>query len=224
MDRRFSVICAALLAVFCLGNIGCQDPKLAAAEQKYKDLSLKHDQLQKDYADCQAHNADLESQLQMKDAELANARAAAARPAAPSLAAGGKHPAAPEGWEATASGAKIVIGSDILFERGKANLTSAGQKKLREVAATIKKTYPTGMVRVYGFTDQDPVVKTRKLWQDNLDLSANRAMTVTRELTHQGLSDSRIETIAMGATHPVAAGKDKAAKAKNRRVEIVVIR
>lgn len=220
MDRRFNVIFAALLAVFCLGTIGCQDQKLADAEKKYQDLSLKHDQLQKDYADCQTRNADLESQLQTKDAELASARAA--RPAVVLPSTGGKNAAAPEGWEPTATGAKIVIGTDILFETGKASLTPAGQKKLREVAATIKKTYPTGMVQVYGFTDQDPVVKTRKLWQDNLDLSANRAMTVTRELIHQGLVAGRIETIAMGATHPVSQGKDKAAKAKNRRVEIAV--
>jgi len=47
--------------------------------------------------------------------------------------------------------------------------------------------------------------------------------TVTRELIHQGLVAGRIETIAMGATHPVAAGKDKQSKAKNRRVEIAVV-
>jgi flagellar motor protein MotB len=80
------------------------------------------------------------------------------------------------------------------------------------------------MVQVYGFTDNDPIVKTKKLWEDNLDLSANRAMMVTRELIRHGIAANRVETIAMGSTHPVASNSDKAGKAKNRRVEIVAIK
>ena len=78
-------------------------------------------------------------------------------------------------------------------------------------------------MRVYGYTDSDPIKRSARLWKDNLDLSANRAMAVTRELRKLGIPAESIETVAMGATRSVAPNRTKADKAKNRRVEIVVV-
>ncbi len=111
----------------------------------------------------------------------------------------------PPGWQETATGAKITLGSDILFSAGRATLTKKGLASLRSVASTLKGTYPGARVRVYGFTDSDPIVKTAKLWKDNLDLSANRAMAVARELRKRGVSAANIETIAMGKERAIAA-------------------
>ena len=56
------------------------------------------------------------------------------------------------------------------------------------------------------YTDNDPIRKSRKLWKDNLELSANRAMDVSRELHRRGIEPDRVETIAiLGA---VRAGAD----------------
>jgi chemotaxis protein MotB len=79
-------------------------------------------------------------------------------------------------------------------------------------------------VRVMGYTDSDPIVKTKNLWKDNLDLSANRAMEVTRHLWSKGISAEHIETVAMGATHFMGPNTTKAGKAGNRRVEISVVK
>jgi len=79
-------------------------------------------------------------------------------------------------------------------------------------------------VRVMGYSDSDPIVKTKKLWKDNLDLSANRAMEVTRYLWSRGIPAERIETVGMGSTHFVQPNKTKAGKAANRRVEIHVVK
>jgi outer membrane protein OmpA-like peptidoglycan-associated protein len=48
-------------------------------------------------------------------------------------------------------------------------------------------------------------------------------MAVTRYLVVKGVKADSIETIAMGETHPLASNSG-AAKAKNRRVEIIVIK
>ena len=128
-----------------------------------------------------------------------------------------------EGWERGRFGDKISIGSDLLFSSGRATLTRAGKRAIKKIARTIKGNYSGKFVRVYGYTDSDPIRKTRHLWKDNLDLSANRAMAVTRYLIKCGVSKSKIETIAMGATHFVARNNSRVGKKKNRRVEIVVI-
>ena len=119
---------------------------------------------------------------------------------------------------------KHTVGSDVLFRSGQATLTTAGKGALASVASEIKSTYSGNTVRVYGHTDGDPIVRTKKLWSDNLDLSANRAMAVTRYLVNKGIKASSVETVGMGSTRPIADNKTKAGKAKNRRVEIVVVR
>lgn len=125
----------------------------------------------------------------------------------------------------TGGGAETVftLGSDVLFSSGRATLTVAGQTALASIVSKIKSDYPTNTVRVYGHTDTDPIKRTKNLWADNLDLSSNRAMAVTRYLIKQGLTASKVESVGMGQTRPIADNKTKAGKAKNRRVEIIVV-
>ena len=177
---------------------------LAKAQERCDLLNIEVQTKQTEIAGLKAKVADLEGELVKKPAVTS--------------------PPLPPGWQETATGAKVTLGSDILFSAGRASLTSKGVASLRSVAATIKNTYPTSQVRVYGFTDGDPIVRSAKLWKDNLDLSANRAMAVTRELRKLGIARDRIETIAMGKERPIAANSSKAGKTKNRRVEILVVR
>lgn len=128
------------------------------------------------------------------------------------------------GWERGTFGDKISVGSDVLFSSGKAKLTRTGKNTLSRVVRDIKNTYPNLPVRVYGYTDSDPIKKSKRRWKDNLDLSANRAMAVTRYLIAHGIAKSNIETIAMGDSRFVASNKTRAGKAKNRRVDIMVVR
>lgn len=128
------------------------------------------------------------------------------------------------GWISTPWGDKVTVGSDVLFSAGRATLTNTGKQALNSIVRALRGTYSGLPVRVYGFTDSDPIRRSRKLWEDNLDLSANRAMAVTRYLVSQGVPQDNIETIGMGATHFVAGNKTNADKAKNRRVEIFVIK
>lgn len=130
----------------------------------------------------------------------------------------------PGEWEIGQYSDKISLGGDILFSSGKATLTSSGKTSLGQVVSAIKGQYPGLPVRVYGYTDSDPVRKSGRLWKDNLDLSANRAMAVTRYLIDRGVPRENIETIGMGATNFIADNRTRAEKARNRRVDIVVIK
>jgi len=130
----------------------------------------------------------------------------------------------PPGPTGEVIGYKKTVGTDVLFSPGQATLTAEGKRALDQIAAELKSSFSGTTIRVYGYTDSDPIVRSKKLWQDNLDLSANRAMAVTRYLWGKGISHSRIETVGMGEANPIADNKTKAGKGKNRRVEIVAVK
>jgi flagellar motor protein MotB len=64
---------------------------------------------------------------------------------------------------------------------------------------------------------------TKNLWIDNLDLSLNRAATVTRELEKLGVPGDLVVAGGQGQYNPRAPNDTRENKAKNRRVEIVAI-
>lgn len=225
MNRFITVLTIALLAA-SLANVGCDYNKvkkeLAEVQQLYHELDTIHQQTQANLVASAARNRQLQTELDSKDAELAVAKSKVADLEG-RLAKVPDRPDPPEGWEPTATGAKLTLAGDVLFSAGRATLSRGGAGKIKQAARTIKSQYPKAVVRVYGFSDSDRIKKSAKLWTDNLDLSANRAMAVTRQLWKLGVPSEMIETIGMGATHFVASNRTSAGKAKNRRVEIVVV-
>ena len=76
---------------------------------------------------------------------------------------------------------------------------------------------------VEGHTDDQPVKKSR--WKNNLNLSIARALEVRRFLSAKArVSADRMRIAAYGEHAPITPSKSKAARAKNRRVEIVLYR
>jgi len=222
--------CLMALAVLVAGTVGCEDNRdktirrLEAERQKLtRDLQRAQDEL----ALIEEDNNALEDQLMQYDAELqdARARAYAAEEELERWKSYQQSPSQPEqGWEATAAGDRVTLGSDILFSPGSAKLTSAGQQALSRIVSDVKGAYGDRTIRVVGHTDGDPIRKTKNKWQDNLDLSANRAMAVTRHLISSGVDAKRVETVGMGAAQPIASNGSTAGKARNRRVEIYAVR
>ncbi|HEV2292813.1 MAG TPA: OmpA family protein [Tepidisphaeraceae bacterium] len=111
----------------------------------------------------------------------------------------------------------VNLPGDVLFDAGRATLKESAKSTLNKVAAMIKKEYPGKKVLVDGHTDSDPITKTKSMWKDNLDLSAERARVVGRYLADQGVPAKQIGTRGFGDTKP--RGGDKS---RNRRVEVVV--
>ena len=218
------IIAFGMTAAF--SAVGCvdKDKQIKELTIRNNELSTQNKDLRDQLAQSKTREENLAMQLSAKQGELdtalARVRELESKPApkAPPAAA----PA--EGWQRGEMGDMCTVGSDILFKSGEATLTSEGKKKLDKIASDLKSHYAGASVRVYGHTDTEPIRKTKKLWQDNLDLSANRAMAVTRYLIEKGISAKGIEAVAMGENHPVASNKDAAGRTKNRRVEIVAMR
>jgi flagellar motor protein MotB len=115
----------------------------------------------------------------------------------------------------------VRVPGDILFASGKAELKSSAKKTLSDIAAVLKTKYGDQTVRVEGYTDSDPIKKSK--WEDNLQLSAARAMAVHRHLQSLGVDKERLYSAGFGATNFRASNSTPQGKAQNRRVEIVVI-
>ena len=78
------------------------------------------------------------------------------------------------------------------------------------------------LLMVSGFTD-DKLVRSDNPFADNLELSAQRALTVTRALIAEGMPSAQVFAAAFGAEQPVAPNVDEAGRARNRRVEMAPV-
>ena len=109
----------------------------------------------------------------------------------------------------------VRIPGDVLFASGRSTLRSSAKKTLNQIARVINREYTSNTIRIEGYTDTDPIKKSR--WKDNLDLSQQRAAEVHRYLQKQGVDPHRLEAVGLGQWHP------RQTKSKSRRVEIVVV-
>ena len=72
-------------------------------------------------------------------------------------------------------------------------------------------------IRIEGHSDASPGAEAA------LDLSLRRAEAVRRYLVRKGVAPQRLETRAIGAARPIAPGDSETDRARNRRVELVVL-
>lgn len=117
----------------------------------------------------------------------------------------------------------VTLDNEILFIAGKASLKRSTISQLDHIKSVLQQSkYEGKEIDVVGHTDSDPIKKTKKLWKDNWELSAQRALTVTRYLIKKGINDSRIRAVGCGEARPRQSNSTRAGKKANRRVEIVV--
>jgi len=218
---RLMVVLAMGVAVAMAAGCGQQQ-----LEERNVALQKQLDQALGQNADLQTQNGTLQAQNDALAADLDKARAAAAAKAGqPASARAAK--AKPEfggGVETAMVGESlyVTLPDTILFAPGKADLTPAAKKVLDQVAAVLNKDYAGDKIRVEGHTDNQPISKTKNLWQDNWDLSCNRSMTVLRHLVSNGVDPKRVYAAGFGFYKPVASNDTVAGRTKNRRVVIVV--
>lgn len=122
-----------------------------------------------------------------------------------------------EGIEAIRSRGRITVRvpGDILFASGKIDLKTTALSTLDRIASVIQTDYAGKTIRVLGYTDTDPIKKSK--WTDNLELSLERSAAVHRHLQKRGIQGASLEAVGKGEWHP------RQTKALSRRVEIVVV-
>jgi len=115
----------------------------------------------------------------------------------------------------------ISISDKLLFKSGSYNVTDKAYTVLEKVATVIK-GQPQMDVMIEGHTDDNPI-KTEFL-QDNWDLSAMRATSVTRILQYKfGVKPARLIAAGRSSYVPLVANDSPENKAKNRRTKIIIL-
>lgn len=125
----------------------------------------------------------------------------------------------------TLNNGRIGISGSVLFALNSDQLQPEGRQVLKSLAAPLA-AYLAGrdeMLMVSGFTDDRPVRDSNRQFADNWELSAQRALTVTRALIDEGVPSSSVFAAAFGPEQPVAANTDEAGRARNRRVEMAPV-
>ena len=109
----------------------------------------------------------------------------------------------------------VTVPGDVLFSSGSVVLKTKAKSTLGQIAGVLNSQYAANAIRIEGYTDTDPISKSK--WKDNEELSAQRALAVERHLGSRGVSKDRMYSAGFGAS------KQKGTKSKSRRVEIVVL-
>jgi chemotaxis protein MotB len=114
----------------------------------------------------------------------------------------------------------VKLGDQILFDAGKIELKPDGQQALRQIAAALKEI-PDRDFLVAGHTDNVPIKNSP--YKSNWDLSAARAVTVVRFLQAEGVDPTHLAAAGYSEFDRLVDNATAEERAKNRRIEIVVM-
>ncbi len=118
----------------------------------------------------------------------------------------------------------VKIVDRIIFPSGKAELSPAGAAVLRRIGGILKKA--TGKrIRVEGHTDNVPIhPRLQNEFPSNWELSAARATNVVHFLNEVvGIDARNLEAVGLGQYRPVATNRTRRGRARNRRIEILLM-
>ncbi|WP_144110349.1 OmpA family protein [Paraburkholderia sp. BCC1886] len=120
---------------------------------------------------------------------------------------------------------RIGISGNVLFALNSDRLQPEGRDLLKSLAGPLSAYLRANdqILMVSGFTDDQQLREGNRRFADNWELSAQRALTVTRALIDAGVPGNSIFAAAFGSQQPVSPNADDAGRAKNRRVEIAPI-
>jgi chemotaxis protein MotB len=220
--RRVGSLAAILvIGLVAAGAVGCKEQQLSennVALQKQLEKALS------DNAEMKGQLETLSAQNQELQGDLDKSKGPGTMPPGPAGRNPRTKPEFGEGTEVRMHGEMmtVTLHDEVLFAPGSADLKPGSKKLLDKVASVLTGEYKGYSIRVEGHTDSTPIRKTKEKWDDNWELSCNRALAVVRYLTQKGVEDGRIYAAGFGSVRPVAANTSVAGRAKNRRVEIVV--
>jgi chemotaxis protein MotB len=208
-----------VVPVVCLVSLslmsGCTDYR-----KRYDYLNVEHQNLKGRYENLQGQQQDLAARVaadQQTIDELRRQIEELNKTPGDATGFGAGYDVA---FDPAAGTITVTLPNTILFDSGKATLKSATSTELDHILSVLKQRYVGKDVDVVGHTDTDPIQKSA--WKDNLELSAQRALSVTRYLIQHGIPEQQVRAAGCGPARPIAPNTTAAGKAKNRRVEIVV--
>ncbi|ODT26584.1 MAG: hypothetical protein ABS35_10520 [Kaistia sp. SCN 65-12] len=120
-------------------------------------------------------------------------------------------------------GDRFVFQSEVLFGAGEATISDAGRTEMAKLAAVIKELISqipadvNWVLRIDGHTDKRPINTPE--FPSNWELSAARAIAVTKYFVEQGIPAQHLVAAGFGDSRPIDTGDTEEAFAKNRRIE-----
>ncbi|MEW6556679.1 MAG: flagellar motor protein MotB [Elusimicrobiota bacterium] len=114
----------------------------------------------------------------------------------------------------------VTLSQDIIFKPASAELKPEFVKILQELIPELQQI--PGEIIVAGHADSKPLYGGK--YKDNWFLSAARGWSVGSELLKNGLEPKRLQVRGYGEFNPVASNKTEQDRAKNRRIEICIMR
>lgn len=115
----------------------------------------------------------------------------------------------------------IGLASDILFPSGSAELSPSGRDTLAEVARLLARHGREHRFQVEGHTDNEPIATAA--FPNNDWLGAARAIHVMDVLVANGFPRDHISAATFGASTPVTSNGTPQGRARNRRIELVLL-
>ncbi|MFL0195632.1 flagellar motor protein MotB [Clostridium sp. WILCCON 0269] len=114
----------------------------------------------------------------------------------------------------------VSMNDTLLFDTGSANIKPAFQQKLVQIGKILNQL--GNYMRVEGHTDNVPI--SNEQYSSNWKLSCDRASNVTEFLIGSaGIEPQKLSAIGYGEYRPIADNSTDGGKAKNRRVDIVIL-
>jgi chemotaxis protein MotB len=121
---------------------------------------------------------------------------------------------------AARDGVIISLSGNVLFDSGRADLKPAGLAMLNILADRVR-DMPNDL-RIEGHTDDIPIETS--IFPSNWELSAARAVSVARYLSDHGrIKPERLTAAGYGQFRPAAPNTTREGRARNRRVDIVIV-
>jgi len=119
---------------------------------------------------------------------------------------------------------KVNMLDEILFDSGKTTIKPQGLEVLERVG-TVLLNVEDRAISIEGHTDDVPIgAELKRKYPTNWELSAARASRVARYLQEKiGIDPKILSAAGYGEYQPVASNETEEGRAKNRRIEIVLI-
>ena len=119
---------------------------------------------------------------------------------------------------------KVNMLDEILFDSGKTVIKPQGIEVLKRVGNILLEVKERA-INIEGHTDNVPIgIELKKRYPTNWELSSARATNVARYLQETiGIEPSLLSATGYGEFHPIASNDTAEGKAKNRRIDIVLV-
>ena len=130
-------------------------------------------------------------------------------------------------YKITNRGVAIILPDKfILFDSGSARIQEKALPVLQQISQILNKSLERKLryneIQIAGHADNNPIHTSE--FADNWELSTGRATNVLRLLVKYGLDEKRLSAVGYSDQRPVALNDTNEGKAKNRRIEIEIIR